>query len=97
MSAKKGSTTNVYVELLDEGTFVMRPAKARHLSGNTFEILHTPEYDPETEAWKFKPGETVECVREGRGEEQRLVAIRLAEVTAHSSRGSRRVQKIVAD
>ena len=84
MSAKKGSITNVYVELLDEGTFVLRPAKARRISNNTFEILNTPDYDPEAETWKFKPGETVECIRDKRGNEQRLVAIRLASKAAVS-------------
>ena len=80
MSAEMGlNTTNtIYVELLDEGTFVMRPAEGRQVCGNMFEILAPPNYDPDLETWKFVPGSMVECEWEERGGEKFLVAKRAA-------------------
>ena len=81
MSAKRVSytnTTTVYVELLDEGTFVMRPVEARPLTEHIFEILPSPDYDPDLETWRFAPGSKVECVWTHRGNEHLLVAKRLA-------------------
>ena len=70
----------VYVELLDEGVFVMRPAPARRLSENAYRILPTSDYDPDVETWRFPPGSEVECVRERRSGETLLVAKRPASV-----------------
>ena len=82
--------TRIYVELLDEGTFVMRPVEARRIGGNLFEILRPVDYDPDDEVWKFKPGEIVECVRDDSRGTRRVVAVRVAEV--ESRHGKREYQ-----
>jgi hypothetical protein len=76
-AAMDSSTSTIYVELLDEGTFVLRPTHGRRLSGNRFELLATPDYDPELETWRFAPGSTVECDWEEHGGERLVVAKRL--------------------
>ena len=81
MSAKKASnteTTTVYVELLDEGTFVMRPVAARLITERIFQLLPLSDYDPDLETWRFAPGSKVECAWEHRGNDYLLVAKRLA-------------------
>lgn len=79
MSAVSDSSTSViYVELLNEGTFVMRPTQGRRVTGNIFEISAACDYDPALETWKFAPGSTVECVWEYHGGERLLVAKRLS-------------------
>lgn len=70
----------VYVELLDEGVSVMRPAPARRLSENAYRILPTSDYDPDAETWRFPPGSEVECAWERRSGENLLVAKRPASV-----------------
>ena len=49
----------VYVELLDEGTEVRRQTEAKELGDGLFELLPTPNYDPQNELWAFLPGEVV--------------------------------------
>ena len=64
MSAETDLFTNmdtIFVQLLDEGTFVIRPTKGRRVCGNIYEITATPDYDEELETWEFTPGSTVEC------------------------------------
>ena len=82
MSEAMGSSTEVtvYVELLDEGVFVMRPAPARRLSENAYRILPTSDYDPDVETWRFPPGSEVECARERRSGGNLLVAKRRVSV-----------------
>ena len=81
MSGIKGSNTEttVYVELLDEGVFVMRPAVGRRLSEGIYRLLPTDGYDPEVETWRFAPGSAVECAWERHSGEDLLVAKRLAD------------------
>jgi hypothetical protein len=50
---------DLYVRLLNEGTEVLRPAKALSLGSGVFRILGTPNYDPEDEEWEFKPGSLI--------------------------------------
>lgn len=77
MSAAMGSNTDtVYVELLDEGTFVLRPARGERISKRVYKLLLSEDYDPELENWRFTPGSTVECEWESHGGERLLVAKR---------------------
>ena len=55
------TTTIVYVELLDEGVRVWRPAEAEELGGGRYRLIATPDYDDSTESWKFVPGTVVRC------------------------------------
>jgi hypothetical protein len=52
-----------YVRLVDEGTEVSRPTEALDLGNGLLELLSTPEYDSEDEAWEFRPGSIVRCER----------------------------------
>ena len=47
--ADSNTETTVYVDLLDEGVFVMRPFAGRRLSENIYRLLPTDGYDPEVE------------------------------------------------
>ena len=57
----------VYVALLGEGTDVWRPAPARHIDGNLYELLATPDYDENLEDWQFIPSSIVQCKRDKAG------------------------------
>jgi hypothetical protein len=75
MSAVTDSNTEtIYVELLDEGTFVIRPTKGERLSQFRYKLLPTPDYDPELETWRFMPGTVVDCELEEHDGDQVLVA-----------------------
>ena len=49
----------VYVQLLNEGTIVYRPAPAVFLESNIVKLVLHDEYDPDDEEWEFKPGSVV--------------------------------------
>lgn len=49
----------LYVYLLDEGVDVWRPTEAIDLGDGLYELLPTPDYDPEDEVWEFLPGTIV--------------------------------------
>lgn len=83
--ADSNTETTVYVDLLDEGVFVMRPAAGCHLSENIYRLLPTDGYNPEVETWRFAPGSAVECVWERHSGEDLLVAKRLADAGERSS------------
>jgi hypothetical protein len=51
----------IFVRLLGEGTEVTRPTEAINLGNGSFQVLSTPDYDPEDEVWEFPPGSTVRC------------------------------------
>jgi hypothetical protein len=75
MSAETDSSTRtIYVELLDEGTTVVRPTQGEALAGDVYRLLPTPDYDPDDEHWEFPPGSVVRCVKEIRDGEEVLVA-----------------------
>lgn len=75
MSAEMDSSTKtVYVELLDEGTKVVRPTQARVLSNNVYQLRATPDYDPNDEHWEFLPGTIVRCAIEVWNGDEILVA-----------------------
>ena len=52
----------IYIPLLNEGTDVSRPTEALDLGNGLFEVLPSPNYDPENEEWAFPPHSIVECV-----------------------------------
>jgi hypothetical protein len=54
-------TTEIYIELLEEGTDSWRPTMAEALGDNLFRVLPTPNYDPYDELWAFLPGSVVRC------------------------------------
>jgi hypothetical protein len=68
------NTKTIFVELLDEGTTVMRPTQAEALGGDVYRLLPTADYDPEDEHWEFPPDSIVRCVKEARGHEEVWVA-----------------------
>ncbi|RLC19092.1 MAG: hypothetical protein DRI57_07590 [Deltaproteobacteria bacterium] len=77
MSAEKISnikTEVIYIPLLNEGTYVFRPAEGLHLGKSIYRILMTEEYDPEDEEWEFPPETVVRCETEFRNGEKLLVA-----------------------
>lgn len=57
-----GKPVEIYVELLSEGSPCARPVPALHLKDDTYQVLATPDYDPDDEVWRFVPGTTVRCV-----------------------------------
>jgi len=50
----------IYIYLEDEGTDVWRPVEAKHLVGDTYEIL-SKNNNPEDEHWRFNKGDIVRC------------------------------------
>ena len=78
MSERKdsGTSATIYVQLLDEGVFVLRPTEGHRLYGNVFRVLPTSDYDAAVETWQFEPGSKVECLLEDHEGEQLLVAKR---------------------
>lgn len=66
----------IYVELLDEGTDVARPTTGRHVKNDVYELLASPNYDPEIETWEFIPGTKVHVVEEMRENQVILIARR---------------------
>lgn len=56
-------TKSIYVQLLNEGTEVCRPALAREIEEGVYEILPSLGYDPADEEWEFPPGTRVRIER----------------------------------
>lgn len=46
---------SIYVQLLDEGSFLARRASAISLGGGRYRVLPTSDYNPEEEVWEFPP------------------------------------------
>lgn len=57
------NTFTIYIKLLDENVFVLRPTQGRLVYDMVFEVLPTENYDPEDEHWEFSPGKMVRCVK----------------------------------
>ena len=53
------NTQQIYINLLEEGTPTLRPTQAIALGNHLYELLPTPDYDPEDEVWEFEPGSIV--------------------------------------
>ena len=69
------STNTVYVNLLDEGTDVIRPVSALRLGDNEYKLIESDNYNPEFENWEFLPGSRVRCEWRKYGSELVLVAV----------------------
>lgn len=65
MSVETDSNTDepvqIYVQLLNEGTTVYRPALATPMGASTFRIEVPEDYDGDVETWEFAPGSLVRC------------------------------------
>lgn len=68
-------TIEIYVQLLNEGTVVFRPAPATPVGPNVVKILQPDDYDPEDEEWEFKPGATVRVRSRILSGDEELVAV----------------------
>jgi hypothetical protein len=66
----------IYVRLIDEGTEVSRPTEALDLGNGLLELLPTPDYDSEDEAWEFRPGSVVRCEKRHGSSGEYLLAVR---------------------
>jgi hypothetical protein len=77
MSAGLDSFTKVtvYVRLLEEGTSVWRPTEAVQLANGLYELLPTPDYDPEDEKWEFPPGSIVRVEKRQGSVGEHLLAV----------------------
>lgn len=65
----------VYVELLDEGSPTIRGTQAIEMGNNLFQLLPTPDYNPEDEVWEFLPGSVVRCEERENFGERLLIAV----------------------
>jgi len=75
MSAEMDSNiSTIFVELLNEGTYVLRPITGEKVSEGKFRLIATSNYDPDLETWRFTPGTIVECEWEDHDGERLLVA-----------------------
>ena len=70
------NTERVFVYLKDEGTDVWRPTLGRKISHMVFELLASPDYDPEHETWEFVPGTVVKCEERILNGTRVLIAVR---------------------
>jgi hypothetical protein len=76
MSVEMGSyIETVFVKLLDEGTEVMRPAKATRILGDVFLLAMPQDFDPEVETWEFAPCNYVRCEMREVSNSKVLVAV----------------------
>jgi hypothetical protein len=66
--------STVYVPLLNEGVDVVRPTQGISFGDNVFQLMPTPNYDPDDEHWQFFPGSLVKCIKETREGQELLVA-----------------------
>ena len=69
------SKTIIYVRLLDEGTYVVRPTHGEIVKENIVRVLPTEDYDPDDEIWEFTPDTIVRCEKEIWGEKEILLAV----------------------
>jgi len=67
--------TNIYVQLLNEGTEVYRPVPAIEIRNNIYKLEGREIYDPEDEEWEFKPGTLVKTERKCFEREMVLIAL----------------------
>lgn len=69
----------IYIPLLEEGTEVFRPTKARKLGDLTYEVLKPDDYNPEDENWEYPPGSLVKCELQVRDGKEILIAVGIKE------------------
>ena len=66
----------VYVALVDEGLDVWRPAQAKRIQDDIYELLPSSDYDPTDERWQFPPGTRVVCEERPTADGSALFAVR---------------------
>jgi len=66
----------IHVRLLGEGTEVARPVEAVKVGDGLYEILPTPNYDPNIETWEFPPGSIVRLSKDKRQDGEILLAVK---------------------
>ena len=71
------SGCTVFVRLLDEGTAVYRPVRARPAGDGAYQLDRPIDYDPDNETWEFLPGSIVACESQHLNGETVPVAVRL--------------------
>lgn len=69
----------VYVQLLNEGTIVYRPASGTSVGPDVVRLELVPDYDPENEQWEFLPGSVVRVEQRRLSDGDVRVAIRRIE------------------
>ncbi|NDF12289.1 MAG: hypothetical protein EB060_05710 [Proteobacteria bacterium] len=64
----RGDITEIYIELLDEGTPTLIGTTSIDLGNGTYKVLPSKRYDPEDQVWEFPPGTIVrgEYVKNGK-------------------------------
>lgn len=77
MSAEMDSSTKtieLFIPVLNEGTYVLRPTQGLILGPNEAHVLPTPGYNPCDEEWEFPPGTKVRFIKETRSGKELLIA-----------------------
>jgi len=64
----------IYVSLLNEGTYVLRPTLGICLQEDIYKLLPSQHYDPEDEEWEFPPDTVVRTEKIVKGGETIIVA-----------------------
>ena len=67
--------TNIYIQLLNEGTEVYRPVPAIEIKNNIYKLEGSEIYDPKDEEWEFEPGTLVKTERKCFEGEMVLIAV----------------------
>lgn len=75
-------SVEVYVQLLGEGVVVFRPTQSELLRPAVARLLAPSDYDPETEAWEFKPGSVVAIEHRQFDQGEGWVAVSMADPDA---------------
>ena len=50
--------TTIYINIIDQGISLLRSVRAQHIARDIYRIM---EPRPETEIWRYEPGQTVRC------------------------------------
>lgn len=79
MSTDKQLT--VYIQLLNEGTVVYRPALGVKLNESTVRLMEPTDFDPDEE-WEFPVGSTVVVTKKHIDNSEVLVATALADISS---------------
>jgi hypothetical protein len=73
--ATENSAVEIYVRLLDEGTYCTRPTQGIVLENGLIQLLPTDNYDPDDEHWEFLPGSIVRAKEIRNADRSYLVAV----------------------
>ncbi len=69
----------IYIQLLNEGTYVTRPTEALALKGGVYKVLPTLNYNVKNETWEFPPGSVVKCEKRNGAQGEYLLAVEKAD------------------